>query len=79
MKRLTRAVLLFAIQFRSLARIARCLESMLDLYRADCAARGVMLGIPNPPRDEVEIAYGAPPPSDRQRTEAEEYEEDWFV
>lgn len=75
MKRLTSAVILFAFQFRSLGRIARCLESMLDLYRADCASRGVMLGMKNPPRDEVEIAYGEKLPS--ERSEAEEYAAEW--
>lgn len=77
MKRLSRAILLFAFQFRSLGRIARCLESMLELYTADCLARGVQLGMKNPPRDEVEIAYGLPPEQVRVKTEEEEYLEEW--
>lgn len=78
MKKFSRAILLFAFQFRSLARIARSLESMLDLYSLDCASRGIIMGEKNPKYDEVEIAYGVPPPS--ERTEAQQYEdsmEDW--
>ena len=62
MKAFLRAVVILS---KSLNRIARALEGLLELYRLDCRARGIEVYAPskNAKDDEITISYDVKMPS----------------